>query len=384
MTGINHKNMSKNNKHLLLKEIMTRKTVTRGDLCKKTSLSKMTITALVNEFIEKGIIRECGVASKNNGRRPTLLEVVPNSLLTLAISIDRDMLEVGIINLKGQILCVESVPFNFIRGNDAFLSSLYMICDRIVKTSYFEKVWGVGISSAGPLSIADGIILEPPDFNNVKNLEIVSAISKRYGLPTYLQNDMCLAALSEVYFGDTGSFDNFIYVGIASGIGGGVIIDKQLYTGSNGLAGVIGHSIVEMDGLQCECGQKGCLEKYSSTRATLKWAIQNGADKSLSWVELTKKAVDGDEICYEAIKRMTNYLEVAVTNMEIAYDTECFIIGGDLHFCRELITERIALNLNKRSKAWGFNKKVQVRPSTFVGNGSFVGTVALVMENNMN
>ncbi len=125
-----------------------------------------------------------------------------------------------------------------------------------------------------------------------------------------------------MYFGNKHQYDNFIYVGVSAGIGAGVILDKKLYTGSTGLAGIVGHIIVEKDGIPCECGQKGCLEKYSSTRAAVRWAREHGADSGLSWLGLMDRAMKGDEICQKAIERMMEYLEVAIANLESAYDTQ--------------------------------------------------------------
>jgi len=382
LIGINHQNMNETNKYVLLKSILTKAPISRVELSQLTGLNKMTVTGLVNEFIEKGIVWECGEAKSTGGRKRTYLDVVPDSLLTLGIYIGRDALNVGIINLKGQILQTENMELSFMENNDVFLKSLFMLCDRLLETKYKSKIWGIGVSCAGPLLAQDGVILNPPDFNNIRDLPIIEKLKERYQLPAYLQNDMCVAALAEVYFGNKHHYNNFIYVGISSGIGGGVIINKKLYTGSSGLAGIIGHIIVEMDGIQCECGQCGCLEKYSSTRAVVKWAKKNGASQDLTWIQLLDLASKGDEICIKAIDRMINYLGVAIINMESAYDTECFVIGGDLHFYQEMVVNRIQDKLKNNAFSWGKNRDVKVEASSFVGSASFIGTAALVMENN--
>jgi predicted NBD/HSP70 family sugar kinase len=375
--------MNETNKYVLLKSIVTQAPISRAELSQITGLNKMTVTSLVNEYIEKGIVWECGEASSTGGRKRVFLDVLPDSLLTLGIYIGRDILKVGIINLKGQILQSESLDLSFMENNDVFIKNLFMLCDHLLESKYKEGIWGIGVSCAGPLLAQDGVILNPPDFNNIRDLPIVEKLTERYQLPAYLQNDMCVAALAEVYFGNKQQYNNFIYVGISSGIGGGVIIDKKLYTGSSGLAGIIGHSIVEMNGIQCECGQCGCLEKYSSTRAAVRWAKNNGASQDLTWILLLDKAMKGDEICTKAIERMVEYLAVAVINMESAYDTECFVIGGDLHFCQDIAIHHIQEKLQKRAFSWGKNRDVKVEASSFMGSASFIGTVALVMENNL-
>ncbi len=382
MIGMNQQNMNGINKYILLKNIIINEPISRIELSHLTGLSKMTITGLIKEYMEAGIVRECGVADSTGGRKRTYLQVVPESLLTLGIYINRDSLNVGIINLKGQIIQSESMELSVMESNDIFLKRLFLLCDRFMQTEYREKIWGIGVSCAGPLLVKDGVILNPPDFNNIKNLPIVSCIEDRYHLPTYLQNDICVAALAEVYFGNRNKYDDFIYVGISAGIGGGVIMNGKLYTGFGGLAGIMGHTIVEKDGIPCECGQKGCLEKYSSTRAVVKWALEHGAGENLTWMELLVRASSGDEICARAIERMIGYLEVAFANMANAYDTQCFIIGGDLHFYQEEVVKRLEGKLRSKSFSWGQERDIRVESSSFIGSASFIGTVALVLENN--
>ncbi len=382
MIGMNQQNMNGINKYILLKNIIINEPISRIELSHLTGLSKMTITGLIKEYMEAGIVRECGVAQSTGGRKRTYLQVIPESLLTLGIYISRDHLNVGIIDLKGQVIQAENMELSAMEGNDIFLKKLFLLCDRLMRTGHKEKIWGIGVSCAGPLLVKDGVILNPPDFNNIKNLPIVSCLEERYKLPTYLQNDICVAALAEVYFGNRNQYDDFIYVGISAGIGGGVIMNGKLYTGVGGLAGIMGHMIVEKDGIACECGQRGCLEKYSSTRAVVKWAREHGAGDALTWMELLVHASEGDEVCIQAMERMTEYLEVAFANMANAYDTQCFIIGGDLHIYQDKITKRLEEKLKSKSFSWGQERDIRVESSSFIGSASFIGTVALVLENN--
>lgn len=383
LIGMNQQNMNGLNKYILLKNIIIHEPISRIELSRLTGLSKMTITGLVKEYMEAGVVRECGEGDSTGGRKRTNLQAVPDALLTLGIFINRDCLNVGLINLKGQVMAEERLKLTAGEGNELFLKKLFLLCDKFMGTEYREKIWGIGISCAGPLLVKDGIILNPPDFNDIKNLPITDCLQKRYGLPAWLQNDICVAALGEVYFGNRNHYDDFIYVGISAGIGGGVIMNGKLYTGCGGLAGMIGHFIVERDGIACECGQKGCLEKYSGTRAVVKWAREQGAGESLGWMELLVRALDGDEICVQAMERMISYLEVALANMANAFDTECFIIGGDLHFYQEIVVKRLEEGLRGSGFSWGREREIRVESSSFTGSASFIGTAALVLENNL-
>ncbi|TAH68303.1 MAG: ROK family protein [Anaerolineaceae bacterium] len=383
LIGMNQRNMNDKNKGVLLKSIVTQGPMSRVKLSKLLGLSKMTITGIVNEYLAKGILQECGSASSTGGRKPMFLDVVPNSLLSLGVSIGRDVIQVGIINLKGEVIQSENLPFAPIVDGDAFLGSIFYLCDELLKHKLRSNIWGIGVSCAGPLSIQNGIILNPPDFNDIRDIHITKELHERYSLPTYLHNDMCTAALAEMYFGNTENYNSFAYIGISAGIGAGIIIDKKIYSGTMGLAGAIGHSTVERNGYPCECGQRGCLEKYSSTKAVLEWAKNNGAEDDITWFELVRRANKGDSICQKAIERMIDYLGVAINNMQMALDIECIFIGGDLYFFRDTVVNHIKDKLQSQSLAWSQRRRVKVEASSFMGNASFIGIAAMVMENNL-
>ena len=102
----------------------------------------------------------------------------------------------------------------------------------------------------------------------------------------------------------------------------------------------------------------------------------------MTWMELLVHASEGDKVCIQAMERMTEYLEVAFANMANAYDTQCFIIGGDLHIYQDKITKRLEEKLKSKSFSWGQERDIRVESSSFIGSASFIGTVALVLENN--
>jgi len=382
MRGVNHQNMSETNKFLILKTIATCGPISRIELSKQTHLSKMTITSLIADFLQDGIVRECGTTASTAGRRPTLLEVVPDSLLTLGISVGRDFLQVGIITLTGAIVLQNQVPIGQFTTEDSFISGLLAMCEIILQNVPIEKVWGIGIASIGPINIAEGVIVDPPDFN-IGMIHIVPRLQERWNLPVYIENDMAVSALAEMYYGGGRLYNNFVYVGVTAGIGGGVIINQRLYSGTNGLASIIGHMIVQTDGELCACGQRGCLEAMSSVRATLNWAQKNGAQRDMDWMKLLVKAEAGDAACSSALERMNRYLVSGLINIVNLYDPECIFIGGDLWFAKDHLFQHIEQEVNARMIAAGNRPKVHISRSKFPGNAFFIGTAALVMENNL-
>ncbi|MBC8569706.1 ROK family transcriptional regulator [Zongyangia hominis] len=377
--------MNGTNKFLLLKMIATQGPISRISLSEKTGLSKMTVTALVNEYIEKGIVYECGLSQNqgSSGRRPILLDIVADSLLTLGINIDRDYVRAGIIDLRGNVVVSNSFPMGKISNAEDFMKAVYVLCDSILKTSGSPKVWGIGVSSIGPISVMDGVIYSPPAFYGIHDVPIVERLKERYDLPVYLAEDTKVSALAEMYFGNAQNYDYFFFVDIQPGVGGGMIIDRKLYSGAAGMAGSFGHSIVEPDGIPCECGQRGCLERYCSTRAVLHWAKDNGADPSLTWLSFLDKVESGDEICVQAVKRMCHYLAIGLTNIIAFFDPQCIFIGGDLWTIQDMVVNEVRKEVMEHLWANDVRPKIDILTSRFLNNADYIGTAALVMENNL-
>jgi predicted NBD/HSP70 family sugar kinase len=305
----------------------------------------------------------------------------------LGIYISRDFIQAGIVDLKGSTLRSERIQLSTTETEADFFRKLYLVTDRIVNLEKRDNLWGIGIACIGPLNIHNGIILNPPNFHSIKNLNIGKPLSERYGLPAYLENDMNVSALAEMYFGNGQLVKDFVYVGITTGIGAGIVIDRKLYNGHQGFGGEIGHITVDIDGEACGCGNHGCLEVYANIPSILQWTEQayqkRGLKKpDMSWLWLVDEALQNNEICIAAINRQCRYLSAALVSLVNLFDPECVIIGGDIGFAAELTIPYLnkALNENKFSPN-GF--PVPVLPSRFPSGATFVGTAALVLERNL-
>lgn len=387
MYGLNGQQAKQFNKAFLLKIIATQGPISRIKLSELTQLSKMTISNLVSEYIAEGIVFERGIEEASTGRKPILLDVVPDSLLTLGVYISRDYVQAGIVDLKGATLRSERIHLSVTETETSFMRKLFMLTDSVVKDEIRQKLWGIGISSIGPLNVHDGLILNPPNFHNIRNLSIIAPLSERYNLPAYLENDMNVSALAEMYFGNGQTTDNFVYVGVTSGVGAGIVINRKLYNGNKGFGGEIGHTTVCIDGNLCGCGNRGCLETYASVPAALEWASEEFKKQGLvmpehSWLWLVDSAAEGNEICRAALKRMCRHLAAALVTVVNLFDPECIFIGGDIGFTADTTIPY----LNEYVERFKFSPSdciVPVFASKFPGNATFVGTAALVLERNL-
>ena len=201
---------------------------------------------------------------------------------------------------------------------------------------------GIGIAAAGIIDTKEGIVTTSPNLPGWRDVPLRDIIAERLGLTTYLINDASAAALGEHRFGAGRGVDNLIYLTVSTGIGGGIIIDGELYLGADGCAGEIGHMIIETHGPQCNCGKLGCLEALASGSAMTKESVRrlNQGEKS-SIIELADGRLEGitaetvslaarkgDSLACDIVARAATYLGIGLANLVNIFNPELIVIGG--------------------------------------------------------
>lgn len=210
-----------------------------------------------------------------------------------------------------------------------------------LKTSEFI---GLGIAAAGILDTKRGIVTTSPNLPHWRNVSLRDILAEKLGLGTYIINDANAAALGEHRFGAGRGFDNMIYLTVSTGIGGGIIANGELYSGTDGCAGELGHMTIEVDGPQCHCGNLGCLEALASGWAVAREAKEriNQGEKS-SVIEFTGGKLEditaetvamaarrGDKLAASIVSDAANYLGVGLANLVNIFNPELIVIGGGL------------------------------------------------------
>ena len=202
-----------------------------------------------------------------------------------------------------------------------------------------DPIVAVGIGSAG-LCTRDGVISTSPNLPGWKDVPLRDLVQRELGIATYLGNDANVAALGEHYFGAGRGVRNLVYVTVSTGIGGGVIVDGRLMTGASGTAGEIGHMVIDPDGPQCPCGQRGCWEALASGTAIARAAaarLSAGADSpdlsgdsalTPTAVGVAAAARAGDSLAQDVLRQASYYLGVGLVNLVHIFNPELIILGG--------------------------------------------------------
>ncbi|MGE5508830.1 MAG: ROK family protein [Chitinophagales bacterium] len=206
-----------------------------------------------------------------------------------------------------------------------------------------EEIAGVGLGCPGPIDPEQGMVVFAPNLF-WKDVPVTSLLTARLPWPCRLVNDADAAALGEAVFGAGQGAEFLLYLTVSTGIGGGIILRRRIYSGAHGMAGEFGHVVVDPGGPACRCGRKGCLEALASGPATArraKEALARGRTSVLSALAggepervtarlVGEAAAQGDQLAQEVLAETARYLGLGVVNLVNIFDPEQVVIGGGL------------------------------------------------------
>lgn len=317
----NNVSMKQANRKLIM-DMIRREPISRADIAQRIELTRASVTIITEELIGEGLIYEAELVHNNSkGRSPILLMLNPDGVRFGGINIERDRIDVGIVNISGGTLSQTTLPY---RGASPH-SMLEAACKILEPTAH--RLESIGLCAPGPLDYQQGALLNPPSFSAWHDLPVLGSVSHYLPDTSFaLENVSNALALEEKYFGVNKDVPNFASLLVDSnGIGLGVVLNDQLLRGAQGLCNEIGHTIVVIDGLPCACGNHGCLEMYASMPALLKGGPFD------SWHSLIDQ-LDNSSIAQERLEREAKYLSVALLNTINMLDIEMVILKGDIAY----------------------------------------------------
>jgi predicted NBD/HSP70 family sugar kinase len=227
-------------------KILMEKKISRVDLAKATGLTTAGIGKIVKNLIDLGIVKEKERISRNVGKPPTILEIVPESIHVVGIGIGRDRVESCLTDAKGKILDHVSSSFDNL---ESLVNTLYENVDSIFRNAKRNslEIKAIGVGIPGIVNKRKGYSEKTTKFGNFENILLNKILKDRYKVEVYVENDADMAAIGEKWFGGGIHLNNLIYFLIDSGIGAGIVINGSIYQGEMGYAGEIGHSLVIKD-----------------------------------------------------------------------------------------------------------------------------------------
>jgi len=263
------------NRILILNIIYNQSNVSRAEIAKITGLTRATVSDIVAESIEEGLVLEKGQGQSSGGKPPTLLEVNAEAREIVGIDFASDEFRGAIFNLRGEIKKRLHFPIKGQLGEDALAIGIKLI-DKLLEMSNLP-VLGIGIGSPGLLNTEEGIVRTSVNLG-WKDLPLGRILNDKYHLPVCIANDCNVSALAEQFFGKILNPKNLVLIKIGRGVGAGIVLDHKIFHGDGSGAGEIGHVKVDDNGELCACGNYGCLETKTSSPAIRRRAIHAASE----------------------------------------------------------------------------------------------------------
>ncbi len=250
----------------------------------------------------------------------------------------------GAVVSEGEVLFKAKNKTKKEKGNKKITKKLFETIDELLEISNIDKkqIKSIGLGVAGQVDRDKGILINAVNLD-CQDLKLKELIEEKYGIKTYVGNDVECATLGELKFGAGVGYKNIVCVFVGTGIGSSIVMNGEIYKGATGTAGEIGHIIVDLNGRACACGGVGCLEAYASRSAIesrILGAIKKGRKSIITDIvpklnsissKHIKQSLDAhDEVVCQYVDEAINYLSGGLASVINFYNPELIILGGGL------------------------------------------------------
>lgn len=317
------------NERIVLNTIAQKGPHSRALLSDTIGLNKATISDIVKKLIAQKLINEVGIGESTNlgGRKPIMLELNAKAGFSVSVDIGYNYIDVMAQRLDGTAYKRELFPFIVIK-RETIIQEISDILDVFLSSLPKSPFGIVGILIAIHGVVLDNQIQFTPAYD-LAGLDFSRALHEQFACPVYLENEANLLAVSDHTKEE--SYANLVSISIHSGIGSGVILNNELYTGINGYAGEIGHmQIVTENGRPCPCGASGCLECYASEKNILDTYQTRTGNKNALVTDLCRAFTEKEEEAMAVINDMVRYLATGIQNLTALYNPEIIFINSEI------------------------------------------------------
>ncbi len=315
------------NRSAILAQLGIAGAASRTDLARLLNLSPALITQLTRDLVSDGLIRETRTLSSSGGRPATLLGLSSEAGTTIGIKVVADHLTFVAMATDGAILMSSTVDFN--SSASSILEDLAEKTASFISDSKSSVILGIGVAVPGAVRDSNTGSVDSVTLG-WQGIPLGATLARTLSLPVVVENNVNAVAVAEQLYGTGRNFQNFLVVTIGTGIGLSIVIEGDLYRGSRGAAGELGHIEIDPEGPICNCGKKGCLEAVIG-QTSLEAA---GNDKGLISGEenvgnLANIGRAGNAAAQEIFQTAARHLGTAVSNLVNIFDPEAILVLGE-------------------------------------------------------
>ncbi|MEU6343406.1 ROK family transcriptional regulator [Streptomyces sp. NPDC046977] len=385
---------------MVLDQIQLADGISRVEIAQRTGLTPQTVSGIVRRLLDEQIVREDGASRVAGGGKPrTTLRVNADAGSAVGLVLDPLELTCSVVDLLGRPLVVKRRPTP--PGTDpshVVAAMAELVADVLAKAGVpRDKVLGLGLVTPGPIDQQSGVIVAPPQLAHWTRVPLQQMLGDATGLPVTLDNDATAAAVGERWAGRAKGVANVAYLFFGTGIGGGLILNHQVYRGGSRNAGEFGHSTVLSDGPECYCGNRGCLERLVNPSAIVAETHRRLAERSgtggsalarsyaqdpalVDHAAIQRAAGAGDPVATAVVDEAARHVASVAVSIANFIDVDLIILGGQgIQHVESRYVEAVASVLAARPLARHI-RVVEVAASALGTDAAVVGSAALVLH----
>ncbi len=332
--GINQDVTQEMNRSLLLKSLRREGVCSRAHLASLTGLKQATVTNIMKDFLNWGIVKEVGFLNGSKGRRSIGVSINPDGYRVIGVRLARKHYSVGLFDLTGKQIVKERVDFEPEKqpGAEEILNQIVGRMRLLIQQYGKDSVLAAGLAVPGPFIAKKSRIALITGADIWKDIELKAFFEREMDIPVFLEHNANAGAyahmwdLKEAYHDDI-----LVYIAAGQGIGAGIVMNGRIYEGALGTSGEIGHMTIDRNGKPCACGNRGCLERYASSLELVKTVYGERAGmKGCNFEDLEKQIRSGDTAYTEHYRRACESLGVGIINIVNIINPDRIIIGDDM------------------------------------------------------
>jgi glucokinase-like ROK family protein len=339
---------------------------TKAELVSYTDYSRTKISNCVDSLLDKKILVANNATEYSGGRRSKTFRLNEKLAVVAGIDIGATSLDVGIADFSGRLLARHAEAASVRDGPIKVLGRACSLLEKMLEDNGLkpEKMSGIGIGVPGPVDFSAGTVVSPPIMPGWDCYPIIQTVQQWFpSANVVVDNDVNVMALGEMNQGAAQGLDNLIFVKIGTGIGAGILCDGNIYRGSSGCAGDIGHICVNKSGPLCHCGNKGCLETVAGGPAIAERSLlaaqagqspilmehyeKNG--QILRAEDVGEAAREGDALATEIIRESGQLVGDVLAALVNFYNPDMIVIGGGVSNLGNLLLSSIRQAVFNRS-----------------------------------
>jgi glucokinase-like ROK family protein len=380
---------------LVLDEVRLGHARSRAEIGHRTGLGRAIVAQRVGELLDRALIAEAATGPSTGGRPPRQLVFRADAGHVLVADLGATSIDVAITDLAGRILGHHAEPSDIASGPEAILGRVETLFGQLEATTPHVPgpLWGVGVGVPGPVEFRTGRPTSPPIMPGWDGYPIRERFAERYDAPVWVDNDVNVLALGEWRAGIAQGHENVVFVKIGTGIGAGLISDRQLHRGAQGSAGDVGHiQVLDDRSVLCRCGNVGCLEAVAGGAALARQAeaaarnarshiLRAALDErgSVSAEDVGRAAAFGDPVAVELLQAAGRRVGAMLASVVNLFNPSLIVIGGGVARSGDQLLAAVRETVYRRSLPLA-TRDLAIRRSSLGGLGGVIGAAAMVVD----